>query len=60
MREGEFVVGLDGVVIDSVERLHQTLDASCVYKDCVFKMLRGTSGAASLYLGVRPGEQAAS
>lgn len=48
------------MVIDSVDRLHQTLDASRVHKDCVLKVLRGTSGAAPLYLGARPGEQAAS
>src|SRR6185295_7175344 len=28
LREGDLVVGLDGVTIDSVDRLHQTLDAS--------------------------------
>jgi len=28
LREGDLIVGLDGVTIDSVDRLHQTLDAS--------------------------------
>lgn len=60
LREGDFVVGLDGVIIDSVDRPHQTLDASRVHKDCVRKVLRGTSGVAPLYLGMRPGEQAVS
>ena len=36
------------------------LDASRVHKDCVLKVLRGSSGAAPHYLGVRPGEQAVS
>ena len=58
LREGDLIVGLDGVPIDSVDRLHQTLDASRVHKDCVLKVLRGSAGGAPLYLTVRPGEQA--
>src|SRR2546423_1207335 len=56
LREGDFIVGIDGVDIDSVDRLHQTLDASRVHKDCVLKVLRGHA-AGPLYLTVRPSEQ---
>ena len=34
LHEGDMIVGLDGVTIDSVDRLHQTLDASRVHRDC--------------------------
>ena len=33
LREGDFIVGFDGVTIDSVDRLHQTLDAGRVQLD---------------------------
>jgi S1-C subfamily serine protease len=56
LRPGDLVVGLDGVVIDSVDRLHQTLDASRVHRDCVLKVLRGSAGAQPLFLTVRPSE----
>jgi S1-C subfamily serine protease len=58
LHEGDFIVGIDGVDIDSVDRLHQTLDASRVHKDCVLKVLRGQSGGQPLYLTVRPSEHA--
>src|SRR5205823_4158267 len=54
LREGDLIVGLDGIAIDSVDRLHQTLDASRVHRDCVLKVLRGSAGGAPLYLAVRP------
>jgi len=56
LREGDFIVGIDGLDIDSMDRLHQTLDASRVHKDCVLKVLRGQSGGQALYLTVRPTE----
>jgi S1-C subfamily serine protease len=56
LREGDLIVGLDGIAIDSVDRLHQTLDASRVHRDCVLKVLRGSAGGAPLYLSVRPSE----
>jgi S1-C subfamily serine protease len=58
LREGDLIVGLDGVVIDSVDRLHQTLDASRVHRDGVLKVLRGRGRGAPVYLTVRPTEQA--
>jgi S1-C subfamily serine protease len=57
LREGDLIVGLDGVVVDPVDRLHQTLDVSRVQRDCVLKVLRGNGSAQPLYLAVRPGEQ---
>jgi S1-C subfamily serine protease len=58
LHEGDFIVGLDGVTIDSVDRLHQTLDASRVHRDCVLKVLRGNATGQPLYLMVRPSEHA--
>jgi len=58
LREGDLIVGIDGIDIDSVDRLHQALDASRVHKDCVLKLLRGKSGGQPVYLTVRPLEQA--
>ena len=55
----DVIVGLDGVDIDSVDRLHQTLDASRMHRDCVLKILRGTLSPQPMYLTVRPGERAA-
>jgi S1-C subfamily serine protease len=59
LREGDLVVGFDGVTIDSIDRLHQTLDASRVQRDVVLKVLRGgATGGQPLYLTVRPRESA--
>jgi S1-C subfamily serine protease len=55
---GDLVVGIDGVVIDSVDRLHQTLDASRIHRDCVLKALRGHPSGGPMFFTVRPGEQA--
>jgi S1-C subfamily serine protease len=59
LREGDVIVGLDGVNIDSVDRLHQTLDASRIQRDCAIKLLRGTLSPQPVYLVVRPSERAA-
>jgi hypothetical protein len=45
--------------IDSVDRLHQTLDASRINRDCVLKVLRGNGAGQPLYFMVRPSETAA-
>ena len=58
LREGDLIVGLDGVAIDSVDRLHQTLDATRVHRDCVLKVLRGNATNQPLYFTVRPAESA--
>jgi S1-C subfamily serine protease len=59
LREGDVIVGLDGVEIDSVDRLHQTLDASRIQRDCALKLLRGTLSPQPLYLRLRPTERLA-
>jgi hypothetical protein len=48
------------VAIDSVDRLHQTLDAGRIQRDGMLKLLRAGGGGASaglLYLNVHLGEQ---
>jgi len=59
VRVGDLIVGFDGVAIDSVDRLHQTLDAGRVDRDCVMKLLRGGPGGGPLYLTLRPRESIA-
>lgn len=59
VREGDVIVGLDGVDVASVDRLHQTLDAGRIQRDCVLKLLRGTVSPQPMYLVVRPVERAA-
>src|SRR6201986_3513881 len=56
VREGDVIVGLDGVAIPTVDALHQTLDSSRVNRDCVLKVIRGVRTPAPLYLTVRPAE----
>jgi S1-C subfamily serine protease len=56
LREGDLIVGIDGVAIDSVDRLHQSLDAGKVQRDCVLKLLRAGATDRPLYLAVRPSE----
>jgi S1-C subfamily serine protease len=57
VHEGDIIVGIDGTPIDSVDRLHQALDASRVQRDCVMKLIRGTTTPQPLYLTVRPLER---
>jgi S1-C subfamily serine protease len=57
LRVGDLIVGIDGVAIDSVDRLHQTLDASRIAHDSVIRLLRGDRSPAQLYLPVRPIER---
>jgi S1-C subfamily serine protease len=58
LREGDVIVGLDGAAIDSVDRLHQTLDSSRIQRDGVIKLLRGTLSPQPMYLVVKPTERA--
>jgi S1-C subfamily serine protease len=60
MREGDVIIGLDGVDIDSVDRLHQTLDATRIQRDCAVKLLRGTLSPQPLYVQLRPVERSTS
>ena len=57
LREGDVIIGIDGVDIDSVDRMHQTLDASRIQRDLPVKLLRGTVTPQPMYLQVRPLER---
>ncbi len=57
LRRDDVIIGLDGVAIDSVDRLHQTLDASRIQRDCTLKLLRGTLSPQPVYLSIRPVER---
>jgi S1-C subfamily serine protease len=57
LRRDDVIIGLDGVVMDSVDRLHQTLDASRIRRDCTLKLLRGTLSPQPVYLSIRPVER---
>jgi S1-C subfamily serine protease len=59
LRVGDLIVGIDGIVIDSVDALHQALGASRLHADSVLKVLRSSSDGKPSYLTVRPSEQAA-
>jgi S1-C subfamily serine protease len=59
VRVDDVIIGIDGVAIDSVDRLHQTLDASRIQRDCALKLLRGTLSPQPLYLQLRPTERVA-
>ena len=59
LAEGDLLIGLDGVTIDSVDRLHQTLDASRLDRDCAFRILRDVQSPRLVYLLVRPTERQA-
>jgi S1-C subfamily serine protease len=58
LRIGDLIVGVDGMAISSVDRLHQTLDASRIAHDSVIRLLRGDRSPEQLYLPVRPIERA--
>ena len=55
--EGDIVIGIDGVTIDSVDRLHQTLDAGRIHHDCALRALRDVKSPRLVYLVVRPTER---
>ncbi|MET0208248.1 MAG: trypsin-like peptidase domain-containing protein [Burkholderiaceae bacterium] len=59
LRAGDWLLGIDGVVIDSVDRLHQTLDADRIGRACPVKLLRGTDAGVlqPLYSLVMPIER---
>ena len=56
VRSHDVIVGLDGVTIDSVDALHQALDASRVNRDCVLKLIRGATSPTPVYVNVKPTE----
>jgi S1-C subfamily serine protease len=57
LRVDDIIVGLDGVIIDSVDRLHLSLDETRLQRDCVLKVLRDAASPRLLYLAVRPAER---
>jgi S1-C subfamily serine protease len=59
LREGDVIVGLDGVAVESVDRLHQLLDATRIQRDLALKLLRGTLSPQPMYRVVRPVERGA-
>jgi S1-C subfamily serine protease len=59
LRVDDVIIGIDGVDIDSVDRLHQTLDVTRIQRDCAIKLLRGTLSPQPVYLNVRPIERIA-
>ncbi len=56
VKPDDLIVGFDGVPIESVDRLHQTLDGTRVQRSCVIKLLRGTATPLPMYLEVTPVE----
>ena len=55
LREGDLIVGIDGVDNRLVDRLPDA-GPSRIARDCVLKVLRGNAGGKPIYLTVRPGE----
>jgi S1-C subfamily serine protease len=60
VREGDLIIGLDGLPIESVDRLHQALDATRISRDCMIKVLRGTPSPQPAFMSVTPVERRAS
>ena len=58
LKINDIIVGIDGLNIDSVDRLHQSLDETRLQRDCVLKVLRDAASPRLLYLAVRPAERA--
>ena len=58
LKDGDILLGFDGIDIDSVDRLHQALDESRLNRDCQVRILRGIAAPQLLYLTVRPTERA--
>jgi len=57
LREGDVLLGFDGVDIDTVDRLHQTLNESRLHRECQVRFLRGVAAPQLLYLTVKPTER---
>jgi S1-C subfamily serine protease len=56
LREGDVIVGIDGIEIDSVDKLHQTLNASRIEKLCAMKVWRPGKPTA-WYINITPIER---
>ena len=57
LREGDTVVGVDGIAVESVDALHRVLDESRIQRDCALKFLRGHAAPQALFVTVRPSER---
>ena len=57
LREGDVVLGLDGVPLAAVDALHQSLDATRIQRDCAVKLLRGQASPQVMFLTLRPAER---
>ena len=57
LREGDLVLGIDGIAIDSVDALHRVLDESRIQRDCAVKFLRGHATPQPMFVSVRPSER---
>jgi S1-C subfamily serine protease len=56
LKPGDFIVGLDGVAITSVDKLHQALNSERIERDVLLKVLRAGEKSGPLYVSVRPVE----
>ena len=59
LREGDLIVGIDGLPVPSVDALHQRLDGERIGRESVIKLLRGTMPPEVRYVRVLPAERAA-
>ena len=57
LRQGDIVLGLDGLPLDSVDALHQSLNEARIHRDCAIKLLRGHASPQLMFLSVRPIER---
>jgi S1-C subfamily serine protease len=57
LRDGDVVLGLDGVPLASVDSLHQSLGEARIHRDCAVKLLRGQASPQVLFLTIRPIER---
>jgi S1-C subfamily serine protease len=57
LREGDVIVGIDGLAIESVDKLHQSLDVSRIGKLCTLKVLRAGK-SQPWYVTITPIERA--
>jgi S1-C subfamily serine protease len=59
LQVGDVIVGLDGLAITDMDKLHLALDETRVHKDCMLKVLRGVRSPQPFYLNVRPSDRPA-
>jgi S1-C subfamily serine protease len=57
LRDGDVIVGIDGLAIESVDKLHQALDVSRIGKLCTLKVLRAGK-SRPWYVNITPVERA--